>query len=364
MLKNRFLFIPLIIFLLALGIDRIFMIETFQTYFTKTVSEINFFHKPYLFEELKTYLAKTDRKKVLVVLGNSRALLFDNAYIQSKYPDWILFNFSVPGGGPDYFLFWLEKFKKENVRPDFILVDSSLEFYNLTPLIKLDESLVNGLELSFVLRYANRYSKSELSNFLSKRLFKTYQYRPKLNTILQRMKDNFAILEAYRGWRKQVLEKLILERGSASSEFYKNKTQTEEIISKYAVGDTNSYLIPFTFHEDILSFQRDNLQILKDMKLSSAFIMVRVAPSFFNFYKTKLSAKDIAGVSVSPYSLYLPKMHELAQEFQIPFLNMNEDPSYTCDAFTDASHMASECFPAYTDFIFSHVLDITKQSIK
>jgi hypothetical protein len=361
MLKNRFLFIPLIIFLLALGIDRIFMIETIQTYFTKTVSEINFFHKPYLFDELKTYLAKRDRKKVLVIFGNSRALLFNNKYIESKYPDWILFNFSVPGGGPDYFLFWLEKFKAENVKPDFVLVDSSLEFYNLTPMIKLDESLVNGLELNFVLRYSNRYSKSELSNFLSKRLFKTYQYRPKITTILQRTKNNFAILEAYRKWRKQVLEKLIQERGSASSEFYKNKTQTEEIISKYAVGDTNSYLIPFTFHEDILSFQRDNLRILKEMKLPSAFIMVRVAPPFFQSYKTKLSAKDASGNLVSPYSLYLPKMNELSLEFQIPFLNMNDDPSYTCNAFTDASHMASECFSDYTDFIFAHVLQMSSK---
>ncbi len=360
MLKNRFLLIPFFIFFIALGIDRVLMLETIQTYFTKTVSEINFFHKPYLFNELKTYLAQKDRKKVLVLMGNSRALLFDNKYIESKYPDWILFNFSVPGGGPDYFLFWLEKFKRDNVKPDFILVDSSLEFYNLTPIIKLDESLVNGLEVNFVLRYANRYSKSELSNFISKRLFKTYQYRPKLSTILQRTKNNFDILISYREWRKQVFEKLIAERGSASSEFYKNKTQTDEIISKYAVGDTNSYLTPFVFNEDILKFQRDNLSILKELGVPSAFIMVRVAIPFFNFYKTKLTAKDPNGVSVSPYSLYIPKMEQLSNEFQIPFLNMNDDSSYTCNAFTDASHMASECFPDYTDFIFNHIYKESK----
>jgi hypothetical protein len=83
--------------------------------------------------------------------------------------------------------------------------------------------------------------------------------------------------------------------------------------------------------------------------------MVRVAIPFFNFYKTKLTAKDPNGVSVSPYSLYIPKMEQLSNEFQIPFLNMNDDSSYTCNAFTDASHMASECFPDYTDFIFNHI---------
>ena len=63
MLKNRFLLIPFFIFFIALGIDRILMLETIQTYFTKTVSEINFFHKPYLFNELKTYLSQKDIKK-------------------------------------------------------------------------------------------------------------------------------------------------------------------------------------------------------------------------------------------------------------------------------------------------------------
>ncbi len=359
MLKNKFLFIPFIIFFIALGIDRILMLENIQTYFTKTVSEINFFHKPYLFEELKNYLALKERKKVLVMFGNSRALLFNNKYIEEKYPDWILFNFSVPGGGPDYFLFWLEKFQAENVKPDFILVDSSLELFNLTPMIKLDESLANGLDVNFVLRFANRYSRSEISSFLSKRLFRTYQYRPKLNTVIQRSKNNFEVLIGYRAWRMQVFEKLKEERGSASSEFYKNKTQAEETILKYAKGDANSYLTPYNFNEDVLSFQVDNLKIIKDLDIPSAIIMVRVAPSFFEQYK-KLTAKDSSGKSVSPYSIYLPKMLEISLKYQISFLNMNDDPSYNCNAFTDASHMATECFGDYTDYIFKNLDLIVK----
>ena len=355
MFKYKFLYIPFLIFFISIGIDRILMLEKIQTYFTKTVSEINFFHKPYLFEELKSYLNKKDRKKVLVLFGNSRALLFNNKYIEKEYPDWILFNFSVPGGGPDYYLFWLEKFREENVKPDFILLDAALEFYNSTPIIKLDESLANGLEINFVIRYLNRYNRSEISSFFAKRLFKTYQYRPKLSTIIQRSKNNFQILEGYREWRKQVFEKLIEERGSASSEFYKNSTQTRDIILKYAEGDTNSYLTPFQFNEDALAFQRDNAKIVSQLNIPGALIMVRVAPAFFNFYKNRLTAKDSEGKSVSPYSIYLPKMQSLSDEFKIPLLNMNEDPTYTCDAFTDASHMASECFPDYTDYIFKNI---------
>ena len=88
-------------------------------------------------------------------------------------------------------------------------------------------------------------------------------------------------------------------------------------------------------------------------------IMVRVAPSFFEQYN-KLTAKDSNGKSVSPYSIYLPKMLTISLKYQIPFLNMNDDPSYNCNAFTDASHMATECFGDYTDYIFQNLDLIVK----
>ncbi|HMV44926.1 MAG TPA: DUF1574 family protein [Leptospiraceae bacterium] len=33
------------------------------------------------------------------------------------------------------------------------------------------------------------------------------------------------------------------------------------------------------------------------------------------------------------------------KKFRMPLFNMNEDPEYTCDYFTDASHMSTKCFP-------------------
>ncbi|MCC6275647.1 MAG: DUF1574 family protein, partial [Leptospiraceae bacterium] len=105
MIRNKFLLVPFLILFSAYLIDKLLLLEKVQTYFTKTMSEVNYFHKPELFEELKKYLGQSNRKKVLVYFGNSRALLFNNAYIENKYPEWILFNFSVPGGTPDYSLF-------------------------------------------------------------------------------------------------------------------------------------------------------------------------------------------------------------------------------------------------------------------
>lgn len=353
-IKHRFLLIPVFVFVVSYVIDKILLLENIQTYYTKTVSEINFFHKPLLFDELNNYLKEKDRKKVLVYFGNSRALLFDNAYIAEKYPDWVLFNFSVPGGTPDYFLFWLEKFQKENIRPDFVLLDNSVEAFNKRPLIKIDECLANGFDFSFILRYAGRYTQSEISSFTAKRLFRTYQYRPKLDTILSRMKNNFEVLHQYREWRKQVMVNLVKERGSASSQLSGNSTSSEEFILKYAEGDFNSYLTPYEYMDNTELFQRDNLRILSEMQIPRAGIWVRVAPAYFRLIKEKKQEGNTV------YEIWKPKMDKVYQETQTPFWNMNEDENYNCNAFTDASHMGSACFSDYTDFIFQRVISLGK----
>lgn len=361
MLKNKFLLIPLLIFIIALAIDRILMLEKIQTYFTKTVSEINYFHKPVLFEELKSYLQKPERKKVFVYFGNSRALLFDNKYIEEHYPEWVLFNFSVPGGTPDYFTFWLEQFKADNVKPDFILIDDSIEAFNLSARIKIDEVLVNGVDFPFILKHSSRYTSKEITNFIAKRLFKTYQYRPKLETVLQRLKDNSAIAKNYQQWRIKIAEKLKEERGSASSDISANATSSPELVLKYSEGDFHSYIEPFTFNENMLEFQKDNFKILKELGVKNATISVRVARPYFKYIQTRNAVLPKKAETITAYSIWYTKLNVAHQEFEMPLYNMNEDQLYTCDYFTDASHMSTKCFPDYTDYIFNQIIGVEKK---
>jgi len=353
MIRNKFLLVPFLILFSAYLIDKLLLLEKVQTYFTKTMSEVNYFHKPELFEELKKYLGQSNRKKVLVYFGNSRALLFNNAYIENKYPEWILFNFSVPGGTPDYSLFWLERFEKENVRPDFILLDNSVEAFNLKAFIKIDEVLVNGLDFDFIIRHNDRYSKKEITNFIAKRTFRTYQYRPKLETIVARLSNNFLILNLYRDWRNKTRERLTLERGSASSEHAPGFTSKEEVVKKYAEGDYHSYLTPFEFNPHMLDFQKDCFTILARMKIPHAGIWVRVAPAYFDLIKNRKVA--IKGESTTVYRIWFPKIEKIHEDTKTPLWNMNESPSYNCNDFSDASHMSPSCFPDYTDFIFRNI---------
>ncbi|EMG00934.1 PF07611 domain protein [Leptospira borgpetersenii str. 200701203] len=84
MFRNRFLFVPFVIFIIAFGIDKLISSTALEPYYSLTLSDLNFRHKEFLFEELKDYLKKENRKKVLVYFGNSRALLFRNDYIEKN----------------------------------------------------------------------------------------------------------------------------------------------------------------------------------------------------------------------------------------------------------------------------------------
>ena len=362
MIKNKFLLIPFLIFILSILLDRIIMLEPIQIYFTKTVSEINYFHKDYLFEELRVYLNKPDRKKVLVYFGNSRGLLFNNKYIEKHYPNWILFNFSVPGGTPDYFNFWLERFKKQNVKPDFVLIDTAIEAYNLNPRIKIDEVLVNGLDFKFILNNYDRYSSKEITNFIAKKLFKTYQYRPKFETILQRLKNNSAIAVNYKAWRKKITEQLIQEKGSASSDISANATSSDELVLRYSNGDYFSYIDSYNLNENMLLFQKENFLLLKELKISYSSILVKVASPYYTFIKTRKAVKKTNhnDVEKTAFEVFSPKINTIIEETNTRFYNMNEDKEYFCNFFTDASHMSSECFPDYTDFIFKKIMKVNK----
>lgn len=355
MFKNKFLFLPFAIFITAFLIDKILLLERIQTYFTKTMSEVNFQLKPELYEDLKIYLKKPGRRKVLVYFGTSRALLFDNSYIESKYPEWILYNFSVPGGTPDYTKYWLEKFRKDSIKPDFVLLDHSIELYNSRNKLQIDEVLLNGIDGLFLFRHINRYSSAEVSDFISKRLFQVYKYRPGLSTIIERTKNNYFELERYRKWRQDIKSRLRSERGSASllSLANANMYASENDLKKMSEGDFQTYLGSFQLKQSVLEFQKENVRILKEMNISYAAIWVRLSRPYLNLILNRNIPTD-KGVTTA-YNAWIPEINKFHKETNSIFFDMNHDKEYNCDKFSDSGHMAPTCYHDYSDYIFQHI---------
>jgi len=357
LIKNRYLLVPFLVFFTAYVLDKILLLENIQTYFTRTMSEVNYVQKPVTYEELKEYLKLKERKKVLVYFGNSRALLFNNAYIEKKYPEWILFNFSVPGGSPDYATWWLEKFREEEVKPDFVLLDHSIEIYNSRNKLQIDEVLLNGLDFPFLMKYRDRYSSQEISDFIAKKLFQTYKYRPKLSTIISRMKNDSLELKVYRKWREDIRQKLVKNRGSASAMTAgaggNAGVMNNEALQKYSEGDFGTYLGEYQFKNSVLDFQQDNTDILKKMRIPHAAIWVRVSRPYFSLIMNK--KVPVGNNSQTPFAAWFPEIEKFHNLNKFPFWDMNRDKNYNCDKFSDAGHMAPGCYPDYTDFIFNNI---------
>jgi len=350
-IKNKFLLAPFLALLLAFVLDKVLLSENIQTYFSKTMSEINYSQKEELYKDLQSYLKQEDRRKVLVYFGTSRALLFENDYIESEYKDWTLFNFSVPGGTPDYTLYWLERFQEDNIRPDFVLVDQSVEAYNSAAVISLDDVLTNGLSVSFVLRHANKYSTSEISTLLAKRMFKTYHYRPKMATVLARVKDDFAILKSYRELRAGLKKSLKEGKGSAMTPGSSAGVMPEEMLKKSSWGDFHSYMVPFHFKDQPMYFLNLSYQILDQMEIPHAAIWVRLSRPYYSLIQNEM-VQTRGKEKSTVYNLWYPAVMKFQNEHKVDLWNMNDDPKYNCNFFSDSGHMSPACYRDYTDYIF------------
>ncbi len=353
-MKNRFLFIPFLILILSVGFDRLLTLEVLQGYYSKTLSDLNFIQKDELYEDYKNYLQKSDRRKVLVYFGNSRALLFDKNYTDEKYKNWILYNFSVPGGTPDYFTYWLERFESDKAWPDFIILDQSMEVYNAGKLLTLDDVLVYGVSVPFFIKHFFHYSRTEIATFLSKRLFLTYLYRPKLDTIKNRFKNQSKEYHDFMNLRILLKSRLSEGRGSAMTPGTYESVLSDELLKKSAYGDYFTYFSPYRFDSKILDWQTRNIDILKNNNIPFAFIWVRVSRPYFENSKT-IPVTTRNNDKVIPYEDWKPKLDEFHKLHSANFWNMNEDPNYNCDLFSDSGHMSPACYPAYSDYIFNHL---------
>ena len=196
MWSRPYLLFPVLVFAAAFFLDKLFFVGGFSIYFLKTASFLNYDHKDELINELEAYLEQADRRKVVVLFGNSRTMSFDLRYIESAYPGWTLFNFSVPGGTSDYFLRYMEEFESRSLRPDFFYFAVTPQAFNAAPVVNMDEVMLNGLTPAFVARHMNRYKANDLSNYMAKQMFWTYQYRPKFRVIMRRLRTP-AEVQAY-----------------------------------------------------------------------------------------------------------------------------------------------------------------------
>ncbi|MCB1139088.1 MAG: DUF1574 domain-containing protein [Leptospiraceae bacterium] len=351
---RRILLFPVLVLLGAFLLDKIFFIGNLEDYFLTTASFKNYNHKVEMLDELEEYLQRSDRKKVLALFGNSRTMPFSNQYIAERYPNWILFNFSVPGGTSDYYLYLLEQFEKRGLKPDHVFLAITPQGMNRTAAVSLDEVMITGLPPGFVARHASSYSLDDLSNYVAKKTFLVYQYRPKLWVIRDRMKEGH--LDQFRGFLGLLEDALRKERGSVPVKAEEGVVESEEKMEVYARSIWKDFFVPFHLSEDQVYFTRHGLEILHDLNVPTDLLWVRVSENLRRRIDTeKVAFRDGERSRHTVREVWEPAMRQLAGQFNARFLDMNFSTEFPCDQFSDASHLSAACFDEFTDYLMNEI---------
>ena len=350
---------PLIPLLAAFLFDKLFFIGEVPYYFLNTASFVNYDHKEELIFELKDYLSRKDRKKVVAIFGNSRTTPFNNAYIESKHPDWILFNFSVPGGTSDYYCYLMEKFQKNNIHPDHMVFAITPQGFNSVSRIQMDEVMVYALPPSFIARNISHFSIDDMSNYIAKKLFLGYRNKPLPAVILRRTKNNSRDKELLKEFIINSKKALHDSRGSVA--LSKREPKTNRVKMEENAEDIfRDFLSPFQYSKNQHFFMEESLKIAVEMKIPSSLLWARVSPELRLLKNEIAFIKTDDGKTITIRGAWEPRQRSLAEKYGVKFLDMNDDGNFKCDKFIDASHMSGICFDDFTDYLFSNIEGSTR----
>ena len=368
MLKKKYLLFPLLIFVAALVVDKLPFALGLQDYFLNTFSFLNYDHKVRLKAELKAYLQQPDRRKALVIFGNSRTMSFDNQQLEREHPDWILFNFSVPGGVSDYFLRYMEEFQAEGIRPDYIYFAVTPQAFNATPATVMDEVMLNGLTPGFVFRHMDRYSVDDLSNYAAKQLFWSYQYRLSLRNILHRLRNGSAEAKQFRKFWEFTERSLEDSRGSVFFAVGGKSPTDSEGMARQARDIWRGFFSPFVLSEDQMYFTEECLRIAGEMNVPARLVWARVSPQLRALKEggsaDPASSRIVQGDHPTVREVWQPALDALANKYGRTMLDMNYGPGFSCERYYDASHLAGDCFKEFADYLIGAIALETKPETK
>lgn len=359
----RLFLFPVLVFALAFLVDKAFFIGRLEDYFLTTASFLNFDHKEVMLDELEEHLKKPDHLKALVLFGNSRTMSFSREYIEERYPGWTLFNFSVPGGTTDYFYYFMKEFRRRDIRPEAIYFAVTPQGMNATPAVALDEVMVFGLPPSFLATEFRYYSLDELTNYVAKKSFLVYRYRPKMKIIEWRMSYNEQTeerpVDAFRKMLEQTGQSLTLHRGSVPYDLDVKPAQDEAAIQTNAVSIWKDAFTPFRLHEGQVHFAEESLKIAKELGAKTGLVWPRVSAPLRRLKETEKVAIDpVTHEPTTVRAAWEPAMKRLTEETGASWMDFNYDPAFDphCDFFFDASHMASGCFRPFMDGVMAEAM--------
>lgn len=342
MKSKKFLYYPILLFLILFFIDKIFLLESVRLLIKSDFTYVYYETKDRLLDLfIQRYKAgelTANNKKVMVVLGSSRLLYFDNKELEEFYPNWEIYNFSSAVTTPAYYWYFLQQIIEAGVKPDLVVLETDPNQFNVNSIFK-ESNLTYSFDIPFVFEYAGLFGKDYLSYFIGKSLFAVKVNKPYLDA-------------AYRNYNNPNLPLISAMKDTIRTELIKNKGHASSPVEEFFEKDAS------------------NLEATSQRTIDWLFSSYKASPMQFDFFEIILSEtkkNDIPILIVWPQSSksmqdrlkmsklpdeWLTQITNISSKYNYPILNMDDTNEYYCNAFADGGHIAKDCYRPFIRYIF------------
>lgn len=341
--NHRYLFYPLLIFLIYFGLDKICLSSRLKMLSQPDAVYLYFDYKENLLDEMQEIQSRIrsgapgyKNKKIFMMLGSSRLMFFSYEQFSRNFPDWELFNFSAPVTAPAYYDYLLERAYERGIRPDYVLLETDPYQYNEGSGVFVRSNLAHGFDFRFILEHANLFTNDEISYFLARNLFAGFKYPPHPGTVWERIlnpMDNRLV------WLQALDEHQRKNRGAGRSlipraNWYERSFPRLEVIAE---RDIRRMYSRFRFDERQLEFTRNILTNAR--RHNTALIFLR--PQISRPLEKRINDnKELVGHIREWERRVIP----LIEKEGYPYIDMARRNDYYCNTFVDASHMSLDCY--------------------
>lgn len=339
MKTKPFLIYPIIIFLILFLFDKIFLFEKIKSYIKSDFTNIYYETREDLFLELTK---RKSEKKLMIILGSSRLLYFNHQELLNDYPNIDIYNFSSAVTTPAYYYYFLEKILTAGIKPDYLVVESDPNQFNLNSPVFKNSNLTYSFSPSFIFKYATIFGKDLVSFYLAKSLFASSKNKPYLDV-------------AYKRFTNPTFQILINEGHKLKEILIQDKGHSKNLIGDFVEKDfgileaTSERTISWLFSnykesEMQYYFYEKILQDLKSNQLNTVFIWPQSSLSMQTFMRENPSTK----IHVQSWKEKIDKMN---QNYGYELFDLGNSDEYYCNSFVDGGHFSKDCYKPTMRFI-------------
>ncbi|RHX84097.1 DUF1574 domain-containing protein [Leptospira stimsonii] len=349
MKSKPFLWYPVLLFFAIFLFDKLFFLDSVRDYVKQEFTYIYYDVKKELLKEIVSKYGiggeyekdSSKKKKLMILMGSSRMLYFQNSDLEAFYPDWDIYNLSSAVTTPAYYLYFLEGLAKGGVHPDLVVIESDPFQFNKNSTTFKKSNLANSFDPVFILKYSWTLGKENVNYFFGNYLFGVSYNKPYIGNVIKRLKnENFEIGEMLKSMTIATLKN---DKGNSISPAGAFVERDFGKIQESAVKTVGWIYPSYAPSEMQYEFYQKILNLLNEKHWKALF----VKPGSSIPMEKVLDELNIPG----PWFEIVRPMHEKAG---IPLIDMSKDSYYACNTFADSGHISLDCYRPFIRFILLH----------